>query len=97
MYVAVGASLIGVLIVILAIGIPYWLTHRHMRPQHDTDEVQAYQEATGRSQQAIAEGKPGRPFPRAGRAARRWQAAQADVDRDAAERAAELGVRAGEW
>jgi hypothetical protein len=80
MYAAIGASLLGALIVILAVGIPYWLTHRHMRPQHDVGEVQAYQEATGRSRQAIAEGRPGRPFWRGGRAARRWQATQADAD-----------------
>ena len=81
MFAAIGASVLGLLIVILAVGIPYWLTHRHMRPQHDAGEVQAYQEATDRSKQAIAEGKPGRPFWRGGRAARRWHKVQADPDR----------------
>ena len=85
MYAAIGASLLGVLIVILAVGIPYWLTHRRMRPQHDAGEVQAYQEATGRSGQAIAEGRPGRPFWRGGRAARHWQATQADADPETGE------------
>jgi hypothetical protein len=79
---ALTSSLIGLLLVILAVGIPYWLTHRHMRPQHDPGEVEAYQAATGKSGQDIAAGKPGRPIRRGGRAARgaarRWQAIQAE-------------------
>jgi hypothetical protein len=76
---AFGATLLGVLIAVLAIGIPYWLTHRHMRPQHDPAEVQAYEEATGRSAELIAAGAPGRPFSTDSRAWRDWQAAHAGV------------------
>jgi hypothetical protein len=79
MTTAVVAVLLGLLIAILVIGTPYWLTHRHMRPQHDPDEAIAYQQATARSAGDIAAGKPGRPFWRGGRAARRWQAAHAGV------------------
>lgn len=51
-----GAILLGLLIVILAIAIPYWLTHRHMRPQHDPAEAGAYAVATDRSAEKIAAG-----------------------------------------
>ena len=78
MWVAIGASLLGLLIVILAIGIPFWASHRRMRSKSDPGEVRAYQEATGRSGEAIAAGKPGQPFWRGGKAARRWQAVQAE-------------------
>lgn len=78
MYAALISSIIGLLIVILAVGIPYWLTHRHMRPQRDPDELQAYEEATGRSRHVIAAGTPGKSFRREENAAQRWQAAQAE-------------------
>jgi hypothetical protein len=53
---AIGAVPLGVLIVVLAVGIPYWLAHRHMRPQHHPAEMQAYAEATDRSAEKIAAG-----------------------------------------
>jgi hypothetical protein len=62
MSAAVGQTLLGLLIVSLAIGVPYWLTHRHMRPQHDPAEMQAYAEATDRSAEKIAAGAPARRF-----------------------------------
>jgi hypothetical protein len=85
MTTAVVSVLVGLLIAILVIGTPYWLTHRHMRPQHDPDEALAYQQATARSADDIATGKPGRAFWRGGRAARQWQAAHAGVDPETGE------------
>jgi hypothetical protein len=82
---AIWASVIGVVIVALAVGIPYWLTHRHMRPQHDPREAQAYQQATGRSAEQIAAGEQGQTL-RVGRGAgRRWHAAHAGVDPETGE------------
>ena len=85
MSVAVGATLLGLLIVILAIGVPYWLTHRHMRPQHDPTEMQAYAEATGRSAEKIAAGVPSRGFDHESSAGREWRAAHAGVDPETGE------------
>jgi hypothetical protein len=82
---AIGAVLLGVLIVVLAVGIPYWLTHRHMRPQHDPAEMQAYAKATDRSAEKIAAGVPGRGFDPGSRAGREWSAAHAGVDRETGE------------
>ncbi len=87
----VGATVLGVLIVILAIGIPYWLTHRHMRPQHDPAETQAYAEATDRSAEKIAAGAPGRGFDSGSRAGREWHAAHAGIDPETGERAPKTG------
>jgi hypothetical protein len=79
MTTALLSVLAGLLIVILVVGTPYWLTHRRMRPQHDPDEATAYQQATARSASDIAAGKAGRSFWRGGQAARQWQAAHAGV------------------
>jgi hypothetical protein len=51
----------GLLIVLLAIGIPYWRTHRRLRP-HDLTEGQAYLDATGKTPEDAAAGRPGRRF-----------------------------------
>jgi hypothetical protein len=51
----------GLVIVLLAIGIPYWLTHRRLRP-HDLTEGQAYLDATGKTPEDAAAGRPGRRF-----------------------------------
>jgi hypothetical protein len=51
----------GLLIVLLAIGIPYWLTHRRLRP-HDLAEGQGYLDATGKTPEDAAAGRPGRRF-----------------------------------
>lgn len=82
---AIGAVLLGVLIVVLAVGIPYWLTHRHMRPQHDPAEMQAYSEATDRSAEKIAAGVPSRGFDPGSRAGREWSAALAGLDPETGE------------
>jgi len=82
---AIGAVLLGMLIVVLAVGIPYWLTHRHMRPQHDPAEMQAYAEATDRSAEKIAAGVPGRGFDPGSRAGREWSAAHAGLDPETGE------------
>jgi hypothetical protein len=88
---ALVGILVGLLIVILAIGIPYWHTHRHMRPQHDPAEMQAYQRATGRSAERIAAGAPGRAFGGDGRAELDWRAAHAGVDPRTGEPAPKTG------
>jgi hypothetical protein len=85
LYAALISAIIGLLIVILAIGIPYWLTHRHMRPQNDPHELQAYEEATGRPGPAIPARKPTRPFWHGGNASRRWSAAQSSDRMEVAE------------
>jgi hypothetical protein len=85
MSTAIWASVVGVVIVALAVGIPYWLTHRRMRSQHDPDESQAYQEATGRSAEQIAAGVKGRPVQADRGAGRRWRAADAGVDPETGE------------
>jgi hypothetical protein len=82
---AIGAVLLGVLIVVLAVGFPYWLTHRHMRPQHDPAETRAYERATDRSAEKIAAGVPGRGFDQGSRASREWSAAQAGLDPETGE------------
>jgi hypothetical protein len=79
MTTAVVSVLLGLLIVIAVVGTPYWLTHRHMRSQHDPEEARAYQQATNRSARDIAAGQPGRPFWRGGQAARQWHAAHAGL------------------
>lgn len=91
MSAAVGEALLGVLIVILAIGVPYWLTHRHMRPQHDPAETQAYAEATGRSAEKMAAGAPSRGFDHGSRAGRDWRAAHAGLDPETGEPAPKTG------
>jgi hypothetical protein len=91
MSAAVIATLIGVLIVILAVGIPYWVTHRHMRSQHDPGELEAYAEATDRSAENIAAGAPSRGFDHGSRAAREWSAAHAGVDPETGEHAPRTG------
>jgi hypothetical protein len=91
MSAAVGATLAGLLIVILVIGIPYWLTHRHMRPQHDPAETRAYAEATDRSAEKIAAGAPSRGFARGSRAGREWRAAHAGVHPESGEPAPNTG------
>lgn len=91
MTAVVASILLGLLIVVVAIGVPYWLTHRHLRPQHDPGEAQAYLEATGRTAGQVAARQPGRPFWRGGRAAVNWQAAHAGVDPETGEPASGTG------
>jgi len=91
MSAVVGETLLGLLIVIAAIGVPYWLTHRHMRPQHDPAEMRAYAEATDRSTEKIAAGVPGRRFDHGSHAARDWSAAHAGLDPETGEAAPQTG------
>lgn len=81
----IAVTLAGVLIVILAVGVPYLLTHRHMRPQHDSAEMRAYAEATDRSAEKTAAGEPSRGFHGGSRAGREWRAAQAGLDPETGE------------
>jgi hypothetical protein len=76
MSAAIGAALLGVLVAALAIGIPFWATHRHMRPPRDDGELRAYAEATGRSPEHIKAGRRGRPFRHKSDAGQRWREAQ---------------------
>ena len=56
---------VGLLIVLLVVAIPLWLTHRRMQP-HDLSEGQAYLDATGKTPEEAAAGRPGRLFRRNG-------------------------------
>ena len=58
---------------LLAVGIPYWHTHRRMSEQHDPDEAQAYLDATGRTASDVASGRSGRTFRLRRQSAQRWQ------------------------
>lgn len=59
------STVAGLVIVLLAIGIPYWLTHRRMRP-HDLSEGRAYLDATGKTPEDASAGRPGRQSLRRG-------------------------------
>ena len=59
------AIVLAVVVVCLAIGIPYFLTHRRMKDHFEHDHSEAYLAATGRSTEDVAQGQPGRPWPRA--------------------------------
>jgi len=50
-----GGVLIGVVIVALAVGIPYFMTHRRMREHHDVSDSRYYLRAT-----EVAVAAPGR-------------------------------------
>jgi hypothetical protein len=39
---ALGSFVIGLAILVLAVGVPYFLTHRRMRDPHDTSDSRAY-------------------------------------------------------
>jgi hypothetical protein len=91
MTAGVGSALLGLLIVILAVGIPYYATHRHLRPQHDPAETRAYQRATARSAGQIAARRPGRAFRYGGRDAKNWGAAQAGVHPETGEPTRDTG------
>ena len=86
MAIAIIAIVIGLVIVVLAVGTPYFLTHRRMRNQHDSAEAQAYAEATGRSREQIGASHPGQPLD-GGDAADRWRSVQAGVDPETGETA----------
>lgn len=86
-----AVTLVGLLIVILAVGVPYYLTHRHMRPQHDPVEMRAYAEATGRSADKIAAGAPSPGFDAGSRTGREWRAAHAGLDPETGEPAPKTG------
>jgi hypothetical protein len=73
------AVIVGLVIAAVAITVPYWMTHRHMRPQHDPAEMQAYLDATGRSAESIDTGAEGQPLDTGTNAGRVWQAAHAGV------------------
>jgi len=48
---------IGLLIVLAAVGIPFWMTHRHMRPHHDLTESYEYLDEAGKSTEDAAVGR----------------------------------------
>ena len=51
---------VGMLIVLLAVAIPYWLTQRRMREHHDLSEAYEYLAAIGKTPAEAATGQPGR-------------------------------------
>ena len=55
---AVFSSCLGLLIVLLAVGIPFWMTHKRMRPHHDLTEGRAYLDAVGKTPEDAAVGRP---------------------------------------
>jgi hypothetical protein len=86
------AVVIGLVIAALAISVPYWMTHRHMRPQHDPAEMQAYQDATARSAERIDAGAEGQPLDTSTDAGRVWQAAHAGVHPETGEPDPGIGI-----
>jgi len=58
---AVLSSCLGLLIVLLAVGIPFWMTHKRMRPHHDLTEARDYLDAVGRTPEDAAIGRPTAP------------------------------------
>jgi len=56
------AIILAVVVVSLAIGIPYFLTHRRMADHFEHAKSEAYLEATGRSPEDVALGRPGHPW-----------------------------------
>jgi hypothetical protein len=58
---ATVSIIIGVIIVLAAVGIPLWMTHRRMRPHYDLSGAHEYLETTGKSPEEAAEGRPGHP------------------------------------
>jgi hypothetical protein len=58
------AIILAVVVVSLAIGIPYFLTHRRMNDHFEHAKSEAYLEATGRTSEDVAQGRPGRPWRR---------------------------------
>lgn len=71
--VALAAVIGGLVIVLLAVGIPYWLTHRRMSAQDDRAESAAYLAATGRTAEDVAAGRSGQPLQTEQEPARRWR------------------------
>ncbi len=61
MTVAWISIVLGLIIVACAVGIPYWFTHRRLRPHHDIDTASAYLKATGKSPEDALSGRPGDP------------------------------------
>jgi hypothetical protein len=51
---------LGIVIVLAAVGIPYWLTHHRMRPHYDVSESHEYLAAAGKTPEDAAVGRPGR-------------------------------------
>ena len=51
---------LGFLIVLLAVGVPFYLTHRRMRAHYGVEEGNAYLDAAGKTPEDAATGRPGR-------------------------------------
>jgi hypothetical protein len=67
------AVILGVVIVALAVGIPYYMTHRRMNEHIDHGPGEAYLEATGRTREDLAAGRAGHTWRRT-RGRKQWQA-----------------------
>jgi hypothetical protein len=56
------AVILGVIIVALAVGIPYYLTHRRMSEPIDHGPGEAYLEGIGKSREDVDAGRRGHPW-----------------------------------
>lgn len=52
-----AAIAVGVLLFLLAVGIPYWLTHRRLRPREHVD-ADTYQEAKDQAAEDVIPDQP---------------------------------------
>jgi len=59
---SLDSLILAVVVVCLAIGIPYFLTHRRMADHYEHAKSEAYLEATGRTSEDVALGRQGRPW-----------------------------------
>jgi hypothetical protein len=73
---------VGLFIVACVVGIPYWFTHRRLRPHHDNDTAAAYLKATGKSPEDAGAGRPGDPDRREGSAGERARAIEVAAVKD---------------
>lgn len=89
MTVAIGI-IIAVIICLLAIGIPYWRTHRRLRAHGEVSQGRDYLNATGKTPEDAAAGRPGSPQRRQGN-----REEQAEAIRTAAQQD-EIDAGAGE-
>ncbi len=52
---------LGLLIVAVAVGLPYWRTHRRMREHYDKTEARGYLRAKDRADEGVLPDQPARP------------------------------------
>jgi len=52
---------LGLLIVAVAVGFPYWRTHQRMREPYGTTEARSYFDAKDKAGEGVLPGQPARP------------------------------------